>query len=92
MISGYNGSVYPVNNLMQIVGRQLKLSGFLSSNPYLIGKYEEQFYKEIPKQLANGGLKHTEDLTYGLENGGKAILDVQTGRNIGKSVVVIGQE
>ncbi|KAJ3489541.1 hypothetical protein NLI96_g2070 [Meripilus lineatus] len=92
MISGYNGTVYPVKNLIQIVSRQIKLTGFLSFNPYLVGKYEEPFYEEIPKRLASGEIKYTEDLTHGLENAGKAILDVQTGKNVGKSVVIVSQD
>ncbi len=92
MISGYNGAAPPVKNLMQIVGRQLKISGFLYSHPLLLEKYEEEFYREIPKGLASGKIKYTEDLTYGLENGGHAIHNVQTGKNVGKSVVVVGKD
>ena len=46
----------------------------------------------MPKKLASGEIKYTEDITRGLENAGHAILDVQTGKNKGKSVVVVAEE
>ncbi len=58
----------------------------------LFEKYTDQFYAEIPKRVASGEFKYTEDLTYGLENAGQAIYDVQVGKNKGKSVVVVAEE
>lgn len=92
MISGYNSPSYHIKNLIQIIARQLKLFGFLGNNPYLNEKYDKDFRQEIPKRLANGELKYNEDFTYGLKNAGQAILDVQTGRNFGKSIVVVSEE
>lgn len=42
--------------------------------------------------VARGEIKYLEDRKLGLEHAGEAIVDVQTGRNKGKSVIVVAQE
>jgi len=91
MISGYNGSApYPVKNLRLIVGKELQISGFIVHNLHY--KYLEAFYREVPSMVARGEIKYLEDITQGLENAGEAILDVQTGKNKGKSVILVAEE
>ncbi|PCH38833.1 alcohol dehydrogenase [Wolfiporia cocos MD-104 SS10] len=91
MISAYNGGVpYHVKNLTYIMSKELKISGFVVSS--LHAKYLDEFYRQIPPMVARGELLYTEDIASGLENAGQAILDVQTGRNKGKSVVVVAQD
>jgi len=91
MISQYNTKdPYPVKNLMSIVGKQLRFYGFLVFS--LHEKYQEQFYKEVPRRVASGEIKYQEDITRGLEQVGEAILDVQTGRNKGKKVIVVADD
>ncbi|KAH9937950.1 hypothetical protein B0H21DRAFT_825394 [Amylocystis lapponica] len=91
MISAYNGGQpYAINNLSSIFAKELKLSGFLVLT--LQDKYVERFYAEMPARVARGEIKYIEDVTEGLENAGKAILDVQTGRNKGKSIVLVARE
>ena len=90
MISSYNGQAPPVNNLAKIVGNELKIFGFIV--PSLYPKYLESFYKEVPKQIASGEIKYTEDITQGLEYGGQAIESVQRGTNTGKSVIRVAEE
>lgn len=58
----------------------------------LADKYEEPFYKEVPAKIASGEFKLKEDLKHGLEKAGEAILDVQTGKNKGKSVIIVAEE
>ena len=91
MISGYNTKdVYTVKNLFEIIPKELHIHGILVMS--LLPKYVQAFYSEIPARIASGELKYTEDLTEGLENGGQAILDVQSGKNKGKSVVRVARE
>ncbi|KAL6300893.1 NAD(P)-binding protein [Sparassis latifolia] len=90
-ISGYNiQTPYHVKNLGLIVGKELQISGFIVGSLY--AKYEEQFHKEIPKGVASGEIKYSEDVTKGLENAGQAILDVQLGRNNGKKIIRVANE
>ncbi len=90
MISAYNGQAEPVNSLIQIVSRQIKIFGILVTA--LRPKYEDWFYKTIPKEVAEGKLKYSEDRTIGLQYAGHALLDVLTGKNKAKSVVVVAEE
>ncbi|GAW00787.1 NAD-P-binding protein [Lentinula edodes] len=90
-ISQYNSKDgVKMKNLDQIYARRITLYGFLVSD--LAPKWQEEFYKVIPKKLASGEFKFTEDVTNGLENSGQAIRDVQTGTNTGKKVIVVAQE
>lgn len=93
MISEYNkkdGSNF--KNLWTIFGRSLHIHGFLVFDLASRSKWQEEFYREIPKKLAKGEIKHREDITKGLENGGQALLDVQQGKNYGKKVIVVAEE
>lgn len=58
----------------------------------ILHKYEEEFYKEVPKLVASGQIKHKEDVTDGLEYAGHAIRAVQAGMNQGKSVVIVSKD
>ena len=91
MISGYNTTEpYHVKNLIQIVGKQLHLHGFIVG--YLRRKYVDAFYKSFVPRIARGEIKYKEYLVSGLENAGQAILDVQTGVNFGKCTIVVAEE
>ncbi|KAI0772918.1 NAD-P-binding protein [Trametes elegans] len=91
MISQYNTTQpYHVKNLMNIVGRELQIHGFIVGS--LRPKYEDEFYATFPARVARGEIKYKEDRVRGLERAGHAIADVQSGRNFGKSVVVVADE
>ena len=90
MISAYNGESPLIKNIRLIVSKELKLFGFLYLT--LEPKYIDEFYRVVPTQLASGALKYTEDITRGLQYAGHAILDVQTGKNKGKSVVLVAED
>ncbi|KAF7965960.1 hypothetical protein HWV62_39162 [Athelia sp. TMB] len=90
MISVYNGKPYPIQNIMHVVSKQIKMYGFIVGS--LADKYEEAFYKEVPAKLARGELKFKEDLTKGLEHAGQGILDVQTGKNNGKKAIIVAED
>ena len=90
MITAYNGNPQPVNSLFQIIGKQLKVFGLLVT--VLAPKYNDWFYETVPKVIADGKIKYTEDITNGLQYAGHALYDVQVGRNKGKSVIVVAQE
>ncbi|EMD32975.1 hypothetical protein CERSUDRAFT_118403 [Gelatoporia subvermispora B] len=91
MISQYNTSdPYPVKNLIQIVGKQLKIHGFIVFSMH--DKYQDEFYREVPRRVAAGEIKYQEDITRGLDKVSEAILDVQTGKNQGKKVIVVADD
>jgi hypothetical protein len=45
----------------------------------------------MPTKIARGEIKYQEDKTVGLEHVGEALLSVLTGKNTGKSVVVVAE-
>ncbi|CCM07036.1 uncharacterized protein FIBRA_09355 [Fibroporia radiculosa] len=89
MISSYNGESYHVKNLEKIFARGIHLFGFVVM---WLTKWEDEFYKTIPGMIARGEIKYKEDVKRGLEIVGQAIVDVQTGRNKGKSVILVADE
>ncbi|KDQ64390.1 hypothetical protein JAAARDRAFT_75057 [Jaapia argillacea MUCL 33604] len=89
MVSEYNTEPYPIKNISKVFTKSIKMSGFLVLE--FMDKYLSEFYEVIPPKLASGELKYTEDITRGLENVGEAILAVQTGKNKGKSVIVVAE-
>ena len=91
MISGYNTTEpYHVKNLIQIVGKQLHLHGFIVG--YLRHKYVDAFYKSFVPRIARGEIKYKEHKLHGLDKAGDGILDVQSGKNFGKCVIVVAEE
>jgi NADPH-dependent curcumin reductase CurA len=89
-IANYNGQTTPIHHFGDVLKKQLRIYGLLVRRH--AAKYATEFYDVVPKRLASGEIKYVEDLTHGLENAGQAILDVQTGKNTGKSVVIVAQE
>ena len=90
-ISAYNTkSPYGVKNLQLLIWREITLHGFLfeSQRP----KHAADFFRTMPGRIARGAVRYKEHVVRGLENAGQAILDVQEGRNFGKSVVVVAEE
>ncbi|KAI0749872.1 NAD(P)-binding protein [Daedaleopsis nitida] len=91
MISGYNTKEpYGIKNLMRIVAFELHIHGFIVSS--LAHKYSDEFYSTFVERVSRGEIKYNEHLVRGLENSGEGILDVQTGKNFGKCVVVVADE
>lgn len=90
MISQYNSKPPRMSNLMMIVRKELRINGVLVNN--MPPEYVEEFYSKVPRWIANGQMKYLEDATKGLEYAGHALLDVQKGKNNGKSVVVVADE
>ena len=58
----------------------------------LESKYADEFFRTFPARVARGEIKYKEHRVDGLEHAGQAILDVQSGKNTGKMVVVVADE
>lgn len=63
------------------------MSGFVIVS--LHAKYLEAFKNEIPALVSRGEIKYKEDKTFGLEHSAQALVDVMTGKNNGKKVIVL---
>ena len=90
MISVYNSEPFGITNVQKIVSKELQIHGFIVNS--LRDKYVEEFYSKFTNRVAQGEIKYVEYFVKGLENAGQGILDVQTGKNFGKCVVVVAEE
>ena len=91
MISAFVGKEpYTMKNLSRIILSELKVYGFIVTS--LMPKHEAAFYKDVPKWLAEGQIKYLEDTKNGLEHTGQALADMLVGKNIGKSIINVGQD
>ncbi|PCH38839.1 NAD(P)-binding protein [Wolfiporia cocos MD-104 SS10] len=90
MISIFTGEPYHVKNLFNIDAKGLKISGFIVSS--LSQSHQSHFYEMFLKLVKEGKHKYKEDVTKGLERAGHTIIDVITGRNKGKSMILVGEE
>ncbi|KDE08304.1 hypothetical protein MVLG_01567 [Microbotryum lychnidis-dioicae p1A1 Lamole] len=83
-ISAYSSGIHPLKNYMQIVVKQLRWEGFIIS-----GKDMTEFFKEMPKLIADGTIKVREHVVKGIDDG-EAFLDLLTGKAQGKVVISLG--
>ncbi len=77
------------NNLIQIVGKSLKLEGFIVSNHLDI---IPDFYAEMTKLISSGKMKTEQTVEEGIENAPKAFLNLFSGANFGKMLVKISDD
>ncbi len=86
MISQYNNDT-PVagpNNLVMIVGKSLKIQGFIVSN---YQKYALEYFAKLGPLMAEGKLVQHETVLDGIENAGEAFLRLFSGDKQGKMLV-----
>ena len=86
MIASYNDAT-PVpgpNNLMLIVGKKIRINGFIVSDH---ADMRPQFLSEMVPWIEQGKIKSRETVTEGLDNAVDAFLGLFSGSNFGKMVV-----
>ena len=89
MISAYNDTeVKPgPRNIMYVVGKSLKMQGFIVSNYW---DMRDQFRAEMTQWIKDGKIKWEETVETGIENAPKAFLNLFSGGNTGKMLVKLG--
>jgi len=89
MISQYNNTepTPGPKNLIYVVGKSLKIQGFIVSNYY---GQRAQFLADMTQWIADGKIKWEETVETGIENAPKAFLNLFTGGNTGKMLVKLG--
>lgn len=93
MISQYNEpDAHGIRNLILVVGKRLKLQGFIVSDKFKEPGFLQEFYAKVPKWIANGEIKIKEDVTKGLEHAPEAIVGIFQGKNFGKAVIQIAAD
>jgi NADPH-dependent curcumin reductase CurA len=86
MISGYNETdpIPGPRNMMQIVGKQLTIRGFIVSS---FADMRAQFLTDMTAWIKDGKVKWEETVEHGLDNAPKAFLNLFSGANTGKMLV-----
>ena len=86
MIAQYNETGKPEgpHNIIQAVGKQLKLQGFIVSTH---GDMLPAFHADMAKWIASGQMKYEETVMNGIEKAPDAFLGLFTGANTGKMLV-----
>jgi NADPH-dependent curcumin reductase CurA len=89
MISQYNetGKLTGPANIIQAVGKSLRLEGFIVSNHYDLAP---QFIADMAGWIASGQIKWNETVENGVERAPDAFIKLFKGENLGKMLVKLG--
>ncbi|GAW02123.1 NAD P-binding protein [Lentinula edodes] len=75
-ITQYNDEEpYGIKTMRNVLANRLSINGLLVFDHQ--ERYLDEFYEVVPKKLASGEFKYTEDITRGLDKGGSQILLLQ---------------
>jgi NADPH-dependent curcumin reductase CurA len=91
MMSQYSKSredQYNVRSLMEIVTSRLTIQGFVWNDPDMGPKYASEHQKNLQEWLHEGSIKASIDVTDGIDQGGKGLVRMLTGKNFGKAVLI----
>ncbi len=86
MISQYNNTeaVPGPSNLMLIVGKRIKMQGFIVSD---YSARADEFYAEMGRWIREGKIQWEETILEGIENAPEAFIGLFSGENMGKMLV-----
>ncbi len=91
MIEQYNATepAPGPHNIIQAVGKSLKLQGFIVSNHFDL---LPEFVTEMSTLIGSGKMKWEQTVEEGIENAPKAFLNLFSGANFGKMLVKVGSD
>ena len=93
MVSQYNISdpdkKYGVKNLSHVVGKRLKMQGFIVGDPDVGPKYAAEHQRNVSKWISEGTFVAQQSVTDGIDNAVKGFLGMLKGENFGKAVLKI---
>ncbi|KAJ3493748.1 hypothetical protein NLG97_g4534 [Lecanicillium saksenae] len=92
MISGYNqeaGERAGINNLIQLVSKQILMQGFLVHTPGFGPEYFQEHMEKLSGWLADGSFKSKLHFTEGIDKAAEGFIDMLEGRNFGKAILRI---
>jgi NADPH-dependent curcumin reductase CurA len=92
MISQYNtppDKQYGVRNLVLIVGKRIKMQGFIVTDENMGPKYNDEHQQKLQKWLSEGSFKAIQSITKGMDNAAEGFIGMLKGENFGKAVMEI---
>eukprot|EP00882_Tetradesmus_deserticola_P000733 GHRQ01000800.1.p1 GENE.GHRQ01000800.1~~GHRQ01000800.1.p1 ORF type:complete len:361 (+),score=177.76 GHRQ01000800.1:181-1263(+) len=90
MISQYDlpdEEKYGVKNLFNLIGKRIKMQGFVVGDYY--SELGKEFVTTMGEYVQQGKVKAVEHVTQGIENAGRAWVEMMAGGNTGKAVVKV---
>ena len=94
MISQYNlepKNLYGVPNLMMVVGKRLKMQGFIVGDANMGPKYAADHQKNVQKWIHEGTYKPRMSVTEGIDNSIDGLFGLFHGHNFGKAVLEVSK-
>lgn len=94
MISQYNKppeDAYPITNLMLVVGKRIKMQGFIVFDENMGPKYIKQHQENVQKWIHEGTFKAQQSVTQGIENSPEGLIGMFAGANFGKAVLEVSR-
>jgi NADPH-dependent curcumin reductase CurA len=92
MISQYNlkpEEVYPIRNLAMIIGKRVKMQGFIVSDADMGPKYFKEHLEKLSQWIADGSFKVKMSVTEGIDHAAEGFVGMLSGKNFGKALVEI---
>ncbi|KAB8754781.1 hypothetical protein FH972_026569 [Carpinus fangiana] len=92
MVSQYNlkpEESYGIKNLMQVVGKRLKMQGFIVGDANMGPVYAKEHMQNVSKWIADGTFKAQVSVTDGIDNAAEGFIGMLSGKNFGKAVLKI---
>ncbi|KAK2640027.1 hypothetical protein Ddye_027822 [Dipteronia dyeriana] len=90
MVSQYNlDHPEDVQNLVNILYKRIHMEGFV------VFDYMSQYYKFLDvavPSIREGKIDYVEDIVEGLENAGATLVQLSSGTNVGKVVIVVARD
>ena len=74
---------------MNVVGKRLKIQGFLVNDPDMGPKYAAEHQAKVAKWIKEGSFIAQQSVTNGIDNAIDGFLGMLKGENFGKAVLTI---
>lgn len=93
MISQYNVKSpvekFGLKNINNVVGKRLKMRGFIVTDPDMGPKYAVDHKKNVSRWIHEGSFKAQQSITKGIDNAAEGFLGMLKGENFGKAILTI---
>ncbi|KAL8879856.1 MAG: hypothetical protein Q9198_002613 [Flavoplaca austrocitrina] len=93
MVSQYNvespDQRYGVKNITNVVGKRLKMRGFIVGDPDMGPKYAVDHKKNVSQWIHDGTFIAQQSITEGIDNAADGFVGMLKGENFGKAVLTI---
>ncbi|PVH75472.1 NAD(P)-binding protein [Cadophora sp. DSE1049] len=80
---------YGIKNMPLVVGKRLRIRGFLVFDPDFGPKYREEHQKNVQKWIKDGEITVQMEVTEGIDNAAEGLVGMLKGDNFGKAVLKV---